>query len=395
MGTELTPVQQICQSIEGMRDKFVAALPPHVTVEKFVRIGLTAVQGTPALVQCDRASVYNELLKCAQDGLLPDGREAALVPFKGKAKYMPMIGGILKKVRNSGELASITSQVVFQNDKFKYWVDDEGEHLEHEPLVFGERGKALGVYALAKLKDGSVMMEFMTADQVEAVRQISRAQDGPWSGPFAHEMWRKTVVRRLSKRLPMSTDLEEFIHRDDDLYDLDGKENKEPAKPANTRPKRLNNIVGGQAGKQPEKAAEPAQDAEYETVEDAPAPAAKAPEKPHEPAKKDEIVAMLPDDMLPAGYKTVEGKIDDLKVKSGTNKNGAWKRFSCRVNGEYYGTFSDELGKTMTESCDAQIAVRIYYTTRKDGDKVFRDIAAIQQLQAVAAPAEGGEDVPI
>jgi hypothetical protein len=44
-------------------------------------------------------------VKLAQDGLLPDGREAAVVMFGNKAQAMPMIAGILKKVRQSGEVA--------------------------------------------------------------------------------------------------------------------------------------------------------------------------------------------------------------------------------------------------------------------------------------------------
>ncbi len=139
-------------------------------------------------------------MKAAADGLLPDGREAALVQFKDSVQYLPMVGGILKKIRNSGELSSITSQIVHKGDKFRYWVDGDGEHVEHEPLVFGERGEQIGVYALAKTKDGAVYIEVLTMAQIAAVKNVSRAKDGPWSGPFATEMHRKTAIRRLSKR---------------------------------------------------------------------------------------------------------------------------------------------------------------------------------------------------
>jgi recombination protein RecT len=85
--------------------------------------------------------------------------------------------------------------------------------------MFGERGKRIGVYALAKTKDGSIYVEVMTEKQVMDVKNISRSKDfGPWSGPFEEEMYKKTALRRLSKRLPMSTDIEETIRRDDDLF---------------------------------------------------------------------------------------------------------------------------------------------------------------------------------
>jgi hypothetical protein len=79
------------------------------------------------------------------------------------------------------------------------------------------------VFAIAKTKDGGVYMEVMGRSQIEQVRNVSRAKDnGPW-GPWYSEMARKTVIRRLSKRLPMSTDLEAVMHRDDELYELDQK----------------------------------------------------------------------------------------------------------------------------------------------------------------------------
>ena len=222
MSKALQPIDEIRTAINSMTPQFKAALPPQVNAEKFVRVVLTAVQQSPALMQCDRKSLYGAAMKAAQDGLLPDGREAAIVKFGDQAAYMPMIGGILKKIRNSGELSSITSQVVYEKDKFTYHVDLDGEHLKHEPNLFGDRGNPIGVYALAKTKDGGVYIEVMTVEQVMAVKKVSRSKDsGPWAGAFESEMWRKTVLRRLSKRLPMSTDLEGVLRRDDDLYDIE------------------------------------------------------------------------------------------------------------------------------------------------------------------------------
>jgi recombination protein RecT len=139
---------------------------------------------------------------------------------------MPMVAGILKKVRNSGELASVTAQIIHKNDKFRYWVDDHGEHIEHEPELFADRGEIIGVYAIAKTKDESIFIEPMTKQQVEQVRSVSRAKSsGPWVD-WWEEMAKKTAIRRLSKKLPMSTDLEQTLRADDDLYDLRATPNK-------------------------------------------------------------------------------------------------------------------------------------------------------------------------
>jgi len=85
-----------------MQPEFAAALPPQIPVEKFIRTTLTAVQMNPDLLQADRRSLLGACMKAAQDGLLLDGREAAPVIFNTKdgkkVQYMPMVGGILKKM---------------------------------------------------------------------------------------------------------------------------------------------------------------------------------------------------------------------------------------------------------------------------------------------------------
>lgn len=227
----LAPIDQIRKELFELENQFKMVLPPQVAPERFIRVTLTAIQKNQDLLAADKKSLFGACMAAATDGLIPDGREGAIVVYKTKdkstgqyiptAQWLPMVSGILKKVRNSGELASITSQVIHEKDKFRYWVDSDGEHLEHEPLLFGERGLAVGVYAIAKTKNGDIYIEPMTIEQVEQVRNVSRAKDsGPWKD-WWNEMARKTAIRRLSKRLPMSTDLETLIQRDDDHYDFD------------------------------------------------------------------------------------------------------------------------------------------------------------------------------
>lgn len=215
----LKPVDELKSTLVKMEPQFKMALPAHIPPERFIRIVQTAVSTQPGLLSADRTSLFGACMSLAQQGLLPDNREAALVLFGSKVTAMPMVAGILKKIRNSGELSSITAQIVHEHDEFQYWVDADGEHLSHRPKVFGDRGKEIGVYALAKTKDGAVYIEVMTTQQIESVRKVSRSKDtGPWAGPFQHEMWKKTAIRRLSKRLPMSTDLETAINTDDEMF---------------------------------------------------------------------------------------------------------------------------------------------------------------------------------
>lgn len=243
MSTEtkaLAPIEGLRQSLTQMQPQFAAALPPHIQPEKFVRVVMTALQKTPDLLNADRNSLYGACMAAAQQGLLPDGREGAIVPFAGKAQWMPMVSGILKLIRNSGDLSTITAQAIYKNDQFKYWVDDSGEHVEHTPLLFGEPGEMIGVYALAKVKDGGVYVEVMTLAQIEQVRNVSRAKNaGPWRDWYP-EMAKKSAIRRLSKRLPMSTDIDAVIRHDDEQTDFSAVPEAPAIEPG---PQRLKAII--------------------------------------------------------------------------------------------------------------------------------------------------------
>ena len=91
-------INEVRTSIEKMAPQFKAALPGHVSVERFMRVTLTAIQTNPQLLEADRRTLFAAATKAAQMGLLPDGREGAIVTFKNQAQWMPMVAGIMKLV---------------------------------------------------------------------------------------------------------------------------------------------------------------------------------------------------------------------------------------------------------------------------------------------------------
>lgn len=233
------PIERGLVALEG---KFAAALPTHIPAGRFVRAALSALTNADirkcASSPVGRKSIYDSCLKAASDGLILDGREAALVKFSVKVKnggqeewhdcaqYMPMVAGLMKKARNSGEVASIVAQVVYSNDEFEINYVTDGAPVTHKPDL-QDRGAILGAYAVARLKDGTwTQPEYMSQAQVNAVRERSKTKDkGPWVTDWP-EMARKTVIRRASKYWPSSTDkdgvaFDEVVRRDDDVLDLE------------------------------------------------------------------------------------------------------------------------------------------------------------------------------
>ena len=225
---QMTPQDVLRKQLTAMGPELATALPSNIAPEKFRRVVMTVAQQNPDLIGADRKSLLGACMKCAADGLIPDGREAALVLFSGKVQYMPMMGGLLKRARNSGEIASVASHVVYKHDEFTIEYGDD-ERLIHKPKLDGERGEAIGAYAVAKLKDGSIVREWMSKAEIEKVRAVSRSKNnGPWA-QWWDEMARKTVWRRLSKWLPMDADAGDMLRRDDDLGKPGGDADAAPA----------------------------------------------------------------------------------------------------------------------------------------------------------------------
>jgi recombination protein RecT len=210
-------VREIELTLKQMRERLVAALPAHIPVQSFISTVLTACTVEPKLVSCDRHSLFLACLKAARDGLLPDGREAALAPFWNKkrqieeAVYMPMVAGLLKKVRNSGELASLAANPVYENDVFEYELGDN-ERIMHKPVFRGARGQLVGAYAIARTKDGAIYRRVLNESDIALIKAASKGENTPWNGPFVSEMWVKSAIRRLSKILPQSSDINAYLN---------------------------------------------------------------------------------------------------------------------------------------------------------------------------------------
>ena len=244
---ELPPIVKLGTQLEQRAEEFRKALPSHISPEKLQRTIITAAQSNPDLLSADRQSLITSAMKAAQDGLLPDGREAALVIFSTSSKdaagnwqrkqlvqYMPMVYGLRKKIVQSGEIISLQTGLVYRAEleagAFIYEVGMEPP-IRHRPVLDLPEDELtddciVAAYSIARMKDGSVSVEVMRRGEINKVREASqtgatrdrigqaRVSKGPWADWFG-EMARKTVMRRHSKTLPMNGDL---------IVDVEGRE---------------------------------------------------------------------------------------------------------------------------------------------------------------------------
>lgn len=244
-GRSLSPVEEIRRNLDQVDLK--SSIPDDKVRERFKSAAMTAIQNSPDLISADKKSLFLAIKSAAMDGLNPDGKEAALIVFRGssgaKVQYMPMLLGIMKRVRNSGELSMIAANIFYKEDGFKYWVDTDGEHLSHEPDFLKPRGSIVGAYALARTKDGAAYIEVMTLAELEKVRSSSKARGaGPWTS-WTEEMYKKTVIKRLAKRLPMSAEAANVVHADDELFMPEKREAVIENEPLKAVESNLSNVI--------------------------------------------------------------------------------------------------------------------------------------------------------
>lgn len=240
--------KQVIKGLDDMRSTLERSLPGSMSVDKFTSVVKTAINTNPDILKADRQSLYNECVRAAQDGLLPDGREAAFVVFGGKVKYMPMIGGLRKKAAQHG--FDLIAQVVYENDEFEFQLGDEPKIL-HVPVPLNQdSGPVVGFYAIATEKEtGIKYREVMNKDEVEQVRKTSKSGQN-WENWYT-EMGRKTVCRRLFKQLPFYTDddIQKIITDGDDFNLAPSDTAGQPVEAQPTGTKARDKILDqGQAG---------------------------------------------------------------------------------------------------------------------------------------------------
>lgn len=137
--------------------------------------------------------------------LNPALAHAYLVPRDGKICLDISYRGLVKLATDAGAILWAKSQLVYANDTFEWLGDFTPPHHKADP--FSNRGDLRGGYCLAKLPDGEFMVETMSIQEINDVRDTSKAyqkESGPWVGVFYPEMAKKTITKRASKSWPQT-----------------------------------------------------------------------------------------------------------------------------------------------------------------------------------------------
>ena len=212
--------------LEKSKGEIAKALPRHLTPERMARVAITAVQKTPELLDCDPVSIVGAVMQASQLGLDLDGilGQAYLVPYKNRkanrtdAQLIVGYKGFLALARRSGQVSVFAAHIAYENDVFQFTLGTKPE-IVHKPH-FGERGKPVAAYAVLIYGDGGADCEVISWPEVLEFQQryAKRGRDGTLFGPWIDhliEMAKKTAIRRIAKRAPLSVELTRAAALDD------------------------------------------------------------------------------------------------------------------------------------------------------------------------------------
>lgn len=183
---------------------------------------------TPKLLECSQDSIITAFMKCAELKLFPSSVswEVYILPYYNKwsmeAQFQLGYKWIVALLGRAG--IKVYTDIVKEKDTCEITSGMEQNILHKYPL--SARGKAIGVYAIAIDQDGNKTMKYMSEEEVLVFKKFSKSKDStfsPWNPSNDPElnMWRKTVIKQISKNLPLTEEAYKAIAVDNEESSID------------------------------------------------------------------------------------------------------------------------------------------------------------------------------
>lgn len=210
----LSPAKQLNDFMDRYKGQIALALPKHITADRMVRLAMTSFSQNKALQNCDMHSIFASVVVAAQLGLeIGVGGQGYLVPYKGKATFVPGWQGLVDLVSRAGR-ATVWTSAVYQGDEFD-WALGDRPFVKHRPGGDGDSWRDIThVYAVGRVNGSDYpVIEVWTMDRV--VRHLNKfnkvganhyalKDDGQNMEMYA----RKVVLLQVLKYVPKSIEVQ-------------------------------------------------------------------------------------------------------------------------------------------------------------------------------------------
>ena len=211
MSTDLAKKDTFSYALTESLNEQKAALPSDFNITRFVQNSVALLNGNDVLR--DFATKYGTvqikagLLRGAFLGLDALNNEMYLVPYGSTLNFMPSYIGLQKLcIRYATRpIKTLYAKVVREGDEFSEEIVRGEPSISFKPKAFNN-GKIIGAFAVCLYQDGGMVYEVMSLQELEQCRRSSKAKNSPAWEKYPQMMFRKTVLRRLAKSIPLDMD---------------------------------------------------------------------------------------------------------------------------------------------------------------------------------------------
>ena len=168
-------------------EKQAEALPKDLNKKRFVQNCMTVLTEND-FSECDSTSVARTLMKGAYLGLDFFNGECYAINYKGNVSFQTDYKGELKlcKKYSSNPIKDIYAKVVREGDEFEEVIENGQQSVNFKPKAFNN-GEILGAFAVCLYKDGSMIYDTMSKEEIENTRKnYSKMSTGPaWTKSYS------------------------------------------------------------------------------------------------------------------------------------------------------------------------------------------------------------------
>lgn len=203
--------------MKKFESQLAMALPQHIGADRLMRLAVTAWSQNGTLQKCSLQSIFGAVLTSAQLGLeIGVGGQGYLVPYKGKATFIPGWQGIVDLVARAGR-AVVWTGAVYRGDHFD-WALGDSPFVKHKPDSDSDAFEdLLYVYAIGRVNGAQVpVIEVWSKDRI--IRHLNKwnkvgADHYALKDGFKNfEMYaRKIPLLQVMKYMPKSIEVQRAI----------------------------------------------------------------------------------------------------------------------------------------------------------------------------------------
>lgn len=221
--------QQVKQGLIAQQKMIKSLFGDKKKADKFLATAVK-VASDYKLASCNVNSIIDACVTVAQLNLdlSPALSHAYIVPFKNTVQLIVSDRGYIALLSRNGW--KVKSYIVHDGDEFDYTIDGFEETIKFKKNLDGDNDTFKYAVALAQSPDGTLYVEIMNANQINKHRLVSSNQRGDkptgvWADWF-DEMAKKTVIKKLVKKLPIGEDIANVVAVDDKPIEADVIEDK-------------------------------------------------------------------------------------------------------------------------------------------------------------------------